>query len=154
MIAFPAAMLFAGVGAAVIGAVAVLTRGFYFIMVTLAFGQMLFSLFFDTKFAGGSDGAYIYIKPEVAIGGVVLLDLDDRNTFFYVCLALLVIVYRSAAFAGPRALRAGAARHPVERGSSHRAGIQHVCLQAVELRDRRRVCGTSPACSMRPSTAM
>ncbi|MFZ1893758.1 MAG: branched-chain amino acid ABC transporter ATP-binding protein/permease [Rhodoplanes sp.] len=93
LIAFPAAMLFAGVGAAVIGAVAVLTRGFYFIMVTLAFGQMLFSLFFDTKFAGGSDGAYIYIKPEVAIGGVVLLDLDDRNTFFYVCLALLVIVY-------------------------------------------------------------
>lgn len=93
LIAYPAAMVLAGVGAAVIGAVVVLTRGFYFIMVTLAFGQMLFSLFFDTKMAGGSDGAYIYVKPEVALGSMTLLDLDDRNTFFYVCLALLVIVY-------------------------------------------------------------
>ncbi len=66
-----------------IGAVAVLTRGFYFIMVTLAFGQMLFSLFFDTKIAGGSDGAYINIKPEVSLAGVTLLDLDHRTTFFY-----------------------------------------------------------------------
>ncbi|MGZ9073635.1 MAG: ABC transporter permease subunit, partial [Rhodoplanes sp.] len=66
LVAFPAAMLLAGLVAAAIGAVAVLTRGFYFIMVTLAFGQMLFSLFFDTKIAGGSDGAYIYIKPAVS----------------------------------------------------------------------------------------
>jgi len=44
----------AGALAAVIGAVAVLTRGFYFIMVTLAFGEMMFSLFHDTRFAGGS----------------------------------------------------------------------------------------------------
>jgi branched-chain amino acid transport system permease protein len=93
LIAFPAAMLLAGLAAAVIGAVAVLTRGFYFIMVTLAFGQMLFSLFFDTKIAGGSDGAYIYIKPEVAIAGVALLDLEHRTAFFFVCLALLVVVY-------------------------------------------------------------
>jgi branched-chain amino acid transport system permease protein len=93
LIAFPAAMLLAGGAAAVIGAIAVLTRGFYFIMVTLAFGQMLFSLFFDTKIAGGSDGAYIYIKPEVAIGGMTLLDLDHRVTFFYVCLALLLASY-------------------------------------------------------------
>jgi branched-chain amino acid transport system permease protein len=93
LIAFPAAMALAGLAAAAIGAVAVLTRGFYFIMVTLAFGQMLFSLFFDTKIAGGSDGAYIYVKPEIGIAGVTLLDLDNRIAFFYVCLALLVVVY-------------------------------------------------------------
>ncbi|HEX5845556.1 MAG TPA: branched-chain amino acid ABC transporter ATP-binding protein/permease [Rhodoplanes sp.] len=93
LVAFPAAMLLAGLVAAAIGAVAVLTRGFYFIMVTLAFGQMLFSLFFDTKIAGGSDGAYIYIKPAVSLAGVTLLDLDHRTTFFFVCLALLVVVY-------------------------------------------------------------
>ena len=63
LIAFPLAVLAAAVGAAIIGALAVLTRGFYFIMVTLAFGQMLFSLFHDTRFAGGSDGAYINVKP-------------------------------------------------------------------------------------------
>ena len=81
LVAFPAAILLAGAAAAVIGAFAVLTRGFYFIMVTLAFGQMLFSLFHDTNIAGGSDGAYINVKPQLAIGSVTLLDLDQRTTF-------------------------------------------------------------------------
>ena len=93
LIAYPGAMLLAGLAALVIGSVAVLTRGFYFIMVTLAFGQMLFSLFFDTKIAGGSDGAYIYIKPVVSLFGFQLLDLEDRNTFYFVCVGLLVAVY-------------------------------------------------------------
>jgi branched-chain amino acid transport system permease protein len=93
LIAFPAALLVAGAAAAVIGAFVVLTRGFYFIMVTLAFAQMLFSLFHDTKIAGGSDGAYINIKPEVALFGATLLDFDRRLTFFYFCLAALVVVY-------------------------------------------------------------
>ena len=93
LIAFPGAMLLAALVALVIGSVAVLTRGFYFIMVTLAFGQMMFSLFFDTKIAGGSDGAYIYIKPVISLFGVQLVDLEDRNTFFFVCLGLLVAVY-------------------------------------------------------------
>ncbi len=93
LIAFPAGMLLAGFAALAIGAVSVLTRGFYFIMVTLAFAQMMFSLFFDTDIAGGSDGAYIYIKPVVSLAGFTLLDLEDRNVFFYLCLALLVAVY-------------------------------------------------------------
>jgi branched-chain amino acid transport system permease protein len=93
LIAFPAAMLLAGLAALAIGSVAVLTRGFYFIMVTLAFGQMLFSLFFDTNIAGGSDGAYIYIKPVISLFGFQLFDLEDRNTFYFVCLALLVAAY-------------------------------------------------------------
>jgi branched-chain amino acid transport system ATP-binding protein/branched-chain amino acid transport system permease protein len=92
-IAFPLAMLAAGALAAVVGAVAVLTRGFYFIMVTLAFGEMMFSLFHDTRFAGGSDGAYINVKPEFAFGAVRLLDLEHRVSFYYVCLGLLVAVY-------------------------------------------------------------
>jgi branched-chain amino acid transport system permease protein len=93
LIAFPAAMLLAGAAAALIGAFAVLTRGFYFIMVTLAFGQMLFSLFYDTRIAGGSDGAYINVKPELALGGVTLLDFDKRTAFYYVCVAVLIATY-------------------------------------------------------------
>jgi branched-chain amino acid transport system permease protein len=93
LIAFPAAILLAGAAAALIGAFAVLTRGFYFIMVTLAFGQMLFSLFHDTSVAGGSDGAYINVKPELALGGFTLLDFDQRNVFYYVCVAALVGIY-------------------------------------------------------------
>jgi len=96
LVAFPAAILGAGVAAAVIGAFCVLTRGFYFIMVTLAFGQMLFSLFYTSRIAGGSDGAYINVKPEVALFGVTILDFDRRTVFYYFCLAALVLVYLGA----------------------------------------------------------
>ncbi len=93
LLAFPLAVLAAAIGAAIIGALAVLTRGFYFIMVTLAFGQMLFSLFHDTRFAGGSDGAYINVKPQIALGPVTLLDLGNRVNFYYFCLASLIVAY-------------------------------------------------------------
>jgi branched-chain amino acid transport system permease protein len=93
LLAYPAAVLLAGAAAALIGAVVVLTRGFYFIMVTLAFGQMLFSLFHDTRFAGGADGAYINVKPVIAIGSRELLDLGNRLNFYYFCLASVVATY-------------------------------------------------------------
>jgi branched-chain amino acid transport system permease protein len=93
LVAFPLAMLSAGVAALVIGSLAVLTRGFYFIMVTLAFGEMTYALFHDGTFAGGSDGAYINVKPQIAIGSKVLLDLDRRVSFYYLCLALLVVCF-------------------------------------------------------------
>jgi branched-chain amino acid transport system permease protein len=93
LLAFPVALIVAGAAAAVVGAFVVLTRGFYFIMVTLAFAQMSFSLFHDTKIAGGSDGAYINVKPEASLFGFTLLDFDRRLTFFYFCLAALVLVY-------------------------------------------------------------
>jgi branched-chain amino acid transport system permease protein len=73
-----------------IGALALRTRGVYFIMVTLAFGEMLFYFFHDTKVAGGSDGAFINVKPEIAIAGRQLLDLDKPLTFYFVVLACLV----------------------------------------------------------------
>jgi branched-chain amino acid transport system permease protein len=95
IVAFGGAMLFAGVAALAVGALAVLTRGFYFIMVTLAFGEMAFALFHDGGFSGGSDGAYINVKPQLSIGDVTLLDLDRRIAFFYFCLALLIVCYVS-----------------------------------------------------------
>lgn len=86
----PIAVLASAFAALVIGALALRTRGIYFIMVTLAFGEMLFFLFHDTKIAGGSDGAFINAKPELVIAGVRLLDLDKPNTFYFVVLACLV----------------------------------------------------------------
>jgi branched-chain amino acid transport system permease protein len=62
-------------------------------MVTLAFGEMMYSLFHDTRFAGGSDGAYINVKPQVALGAMTLLDFEHRVSFYYACLALLVACY-------------------------------------------------------------
>jgi branched-chain amino acid transport system permease protein len=89
----PAAMLVSGLAALVIGFFVVRTRGIYFIMVTMAFAQMVFFLFFDNKALGGSDGVYINLKPSLAIAGWEPLSLDHKLTFYYVTLALLLLVY-------------------------------------------------------------
>lgn len=85
------------VGCAALGLIVALltvkTSGIYFIMVTLAFGQMGFYFFNDADFAGGSDGMYIMLKPDVSIAGVQLLNLDDKLTLYYVCLASMAFVY-------------------------------------------------------------
>ena len=91
--AIPFAIALAASVALIIGSVVVLTRAFYFIMVTLAFGQMGFSLFFDTKIAGGTDGAYINVRPMFSLGSYSLLDFSNRVSFFYFCLAALVLSY-------------------------------------------------------------
>ena len=94
----PAAVLVAGLFALVIGFFVVRTRGIYFIMVTMAFAQMLFYLVFDNKELnflgllplrlGGSDGVYINFKPDAA-----LFDLENKKVFYYFVLACLVLVY-------------------------------------------------------------
>ncbi len=89
-VSLPVALLAVGAVAAVVGALSLRTRGIYFIMVTLAFGEMLFYVFHDTKIGGGSDGMYIYFKPEIMLGGLTLLDLESNRVFYYVVFAALV----------------------------------------------------------------
>lgn len=79
--------------ALVIGWFSVRTSGIYFIMITLAFAQMLYFYFNDNTALGGSDGLFIYFQPTVTVGGVTLLDLGDRRTLYYVILAALVGTY-------------------------------------------------------------
>lgn len=89
----PAISIVTALAALAIGALAVRTSGIYFIMLTLAFGQMLFYLFHDAKFAGGSDGIFMNFRPAVELFGTELLSLDDRPTLFYVVLGLTVLTY-------------------------------------------------------------
>jgi len=89
-LSLPVALIAVAAVAAIIGALSLRTRGVYFIMVTLAFGEMLFYLFHDTKIGGGSDGMYIYFKPEFAIAGFTLINLENNRAFYYVVLACLV----------------------------------------------------------------
>lgn len=79
--------------ALVTGALSLRTRGIYFIMVTLAFAQMAYYVFHDTKLGGGSDGIYLYFRPEFRIGDFVLLNIDDRYTFYLFTLACLLITW-------------------------------------------------------------
>jgi branched-chain amino acid transport system permease protein len=89
----PLAILSAAAYALFVGALSLRTRGVYFLMVTLAFAQMAYFVFHDTKVGGGSDGIYLSAKPTLQIGGRVLLDLGGRLTFYYAVLAALAATY-------------------------------------------------------------
>ena len=89
----PAALIVTAMAALVIGFLVVRTTGIYFIMVTLAFAQMLYSIFHDTKLGGGSDGIYITVRPELTIAGFKPLDLESPVQFFYLVLIILAAVY-------------------------------------------------------------
>ena len=92
-LSLPAAIACSGLLALVIGVLVLRTSGIYFIMVTLAFAQMLFFLFHDTKIAGGADGIYVYAKPVAAIAGWEPFTLENHTHFYFVVLALLALVY-------------------------------------------------------------
>lgn len=89
----PLAVLASALAALVIGFFVVRTHGIYFIMVTMAFAQMVFYLFFDNKVLGGSDGLYINFRPTATLLGVTLFDLDNKTTFYYFTLGALLLVY-------------------------------------------------------------
>lgn len=86
----PLAALAAGLAALVIGFFVVRTHGIYFIMVTMAFAQMVYFLFFDNKGLGGSDGIYVNFRPDATALGI---DLDNKTTFYYFTLAVLLALY-------------------------------------------------------------
>jgi len=89
----PAAMLAAALAALVIGFFVLRTSGVYFIMVTLAFAQMLFYFVTGSKALGGSDGVYIYVKPDATLFGWTPFSLDNPAAFYYVTLAALALSY-------------------------------------------------------------
>ena len=113
-------------------------KGIYFIMVTLAFAQMFYFVFHDTKFGGGSDGICMNVKPVAAIGGFTPFDLDNATHFYYFVLALLVAVFVFLRIV----LRSpfGRALQGI-RSNEHRMrslGLPGLPLQARELRAGRR----------------
>ena len=89
----PAALMASGLYALAVGALSLRTRGIYFIMVTLAFAQMAYYVFHDTKVGGGSDGIYLYFRPQIAIGGTTLLDFGSPIVFYFLVLVALVLTF-------------------------------------------------------------
>ncbi|MGH7263551.1 MAG: branched-chain amino acid ABC transporter permease [Candidatus Rokuibacteriota bacterium] len=83
---WPVAVLASALVAAAIGAVSLRTSGVYFIMITLAFAQMLYFLGVSLKTYGGDDGMTLARRSR--LGGLV--DLEDPVVFYYLVLAVLV----------------------------------------------------------------
>ena len=82
---WPLALALSALVALVIGALCLRTRGVYFIMITLAFAQMIYYVAVALDRYGGDDGLTIYQRSS--FGG--LLDLANKTVFYYLCLALL-----------------------------------------------------------------
>ena len=86
-IGWPAAVAAAALAAAAIGAVSLRTRGVYFIMITLAFAQMMFYLVNSMKAYGGDEGLTLPRRADLGFG----LDLGNELVFYYVVLAVLLV---------------------------------------------------------------
>lgn len=76
-----------------VGALSLRTKGVYFIMVTLAFAQMAYFVFHDTKLAGGSDGLFLYVKPVLDVAGGTWINLDDKRHAYYAVTGTLIGTY-------------------------------------------------------------
>jgi branched-chain amino acid transport system permease protein len=73
--------------ALVIGAVSIRTSGIYFIMITLAFTQMLYFLGISVEEYGGDDGMSLATRSQFGDW----LDLSNGTTFYYLVLAILIL---------------------------------------------------------------
>lgn len=88
LISWPAAMAVSVGMALFIGAVSLRTSGVYFIMITLAFAQMLYYFFFSLDAYGGSDGMPMVVRNT--LGGWI--DMGRHDHFYYLVLVLMLLV--------------------------------------------------------------
>lgn len=93
-IGFPVAIGAAALLAVLIGAICLRTQGVYFIMITLAFAQMLFYLANSIKAYGGDEGLNIYERSQFGLGIELF---NDSHLYYLVMLSLaftLLLVHR------------------------------------------------------------
>ncbi|MFZ1468627.1 MAG: branched-chain amino acid ABC transporter permease [Paracoccaceae bacterium] len=83
LITLPAAVIVAGLAAALVGALTLRTGGVQFIMITLAFAQMFYFLIVSLKTYGGEDG--IMVRHTNELFG---LNMRDKATLYWVVLAV------------------------------------------------------------------
>ncbi len=87
-IAIPVAIIAGGVGALVVGAFSLRTSGAYFIMITLAFAQMLYYGSIAATKLGGDDG--VRVARNLLFGRTALA---DPIVYFYTVFALFLLVF-------------------------------------------------------------
>jgi branched-chain amino acid transport system permease protein len=91
---WPLAIAVSAVVALVIGLLSLRTRGVYFIMITLAFAQMIYYVAVALDRYGGDDGFTVYRRSQFG----AWFDFSNKTLFYYVCVAFLLgtiyLVYR------------------------------------------------------------
>jgi branched-chain amino acid transport system permease protein len=112
LLTWPLAMGAGALLALLIGAISLRTHGVYFIMITLAFAQMVYYVFVSLKAWGGDDG--LSLPRRSSLPGI---SLADDVTFYFVVLALCA-----------------AAVHALARLSRSRFGVVLVGIRDNETR--------------------
>jgi branched-chain amino acid transport system permease protein len=79
------AMLVAAMVALLTGMISLRTHGIHFIMITLAFAQMLFFLFVSLDYYGGEDGLMMLSRNQIP-----LIDTSNDSAFYYLCVVFLI----------------------------------------------------------------
>jgi branched-chain amino acid transport system permease protein len=88
LLTLPLCLAGAALLALAIGWLSLRASGVYFIMVTLAFTQMLHYFFNDAPGFGGSDGLYVNQRPQIGP-----LDFSNRTASYLAIWTALVLVY-------------------------------------------------------------
>ncbi|MGB7102774.1 MAG: branched-chain amino acid ABC transporter permease [Xanthobacteraceae bacterium] len=88
LVTIPAAIVISALFALLLGALSLRTAGLQFIMITLAFAQMVFFLFVSLKYYGGDDGLIVR-RRNVLFN----LNMADDATFYFVCLAIAAVYF-------------------------------------------------------------
>jgi branched-chain amino acid transport system permease protein len=83
---WPVAILVSALFALIVGALSLRTRGVYFIMITLAFAQLVYYFGVGLDRYGADDGLSIRQRSQFDS----LLDLTNRTQFYYLCFVLLL----------------------------------------------------------------
>jgi len=85
LIAWPVAVMVTALLALFVGIVSLRTRGVYFIMITLAFAQMVYYIFISLRKYGGEDGVNLSSHSKLP-----WIDLADENSFYYFVLVVVL----------------------------------------------------------------
>jgi branched-chain amino acid transport system permease protein len=86
LVQWPVAIAASALYALVVGALSLRTRGVYFIMITLAFAQMIYYVAIGLDRYGGDDGLTIYKRSQFGD----LININNKTVFYYLCFALLL----------------------------------------------------------------
>jgi len=93
---WPLALALSGLAALAFGALSLRTRGVYFIMITLAFAQMVYFLGVSASQYGSNDGLNIRRRSDFSIGGLDLSITDPTVLYYIVFTMLLLVLWGSA----------------------------------------------------------
>lgn len=88
------AMIVGGLAAAAVGALAIQRQGIYFVMLTLAFGQMFYFIAYTASDVTGGDNGLLGIpRPPLGLLGIPLLSLASNQAFYGLVVVLFVLVF-------------------------------------------------------------